>query len=126
MRVIENKSPPLTHTQLAAFDFAAVKVFRGMTRQQRVRRMVRMVRNVRHLAAFATGVLAFDKAELVENVRKDYATHAQLYLALIDGKEQAREIMQIITNAETTRLAVATAYVENEFELPPDDGGEAA
>lgn len=120
MKVIQNDSPPVTHEFMATLEFRAVKQFRGLSQQQRLRKAHNAVDYIRPLHAAAVLLMAMSKPELIAKSREDHDKMGNMLMLLLEGEKTTRAILEIMKSAQI-RLASALANVE-----PPDDGTAAA
>lgn len=111
MHVVENKRTPAKHADIASMEFKAVKQFRGLTHDERVRKAHAAIDRIRPIHVLAVEALAKSKPELVAMVRNDFDTMAPLLMAFAEAKDTARAVMEILGSAEV-RLATALANVE--------------
>jgi hypothetical protein len=123
MSVKTRKGTPATIKSIAAFEFAAVKEFRNLSKVERLRNAHGLVDRVRPMAVIAGEILAVPKEELIAKVADGYEILGPCLMQLADAKDDARALMELIGSAEV-RLAVALANVEGD----EGDGaqGEAA
>jgi hypothetical protein len=94
-------------------EFAAVREFRGLTQEQRIKKAHAIVDRVRPMAVLAIEVVSMEKSDLIEAVEDKYEIFGQFLMDLADATKQARSLLEVISAAEC-RLAVALAVVEGD------------
>jgi hypothetical protein len=112
--------PPATVAEIAAFEFGAIKEFRGLTKAERLRKTHSIADGVRAMAVLAAEIVAMDKPKLIAKVSEKYDVLGALLMEFAEAADDAKALLEIIQSAEA-RLAVALAVVEGD--PPPDDDG---
>jgi hypothetical protein len=96
--------------EAATIKFAAVKEFRAMTKQQRLKNVHGILDNLRLVAMIATEILVLKKKELVAKAGANCEAFGSLLTSLPAAASEARALLEVI-NAAEGRMLVALANV---------------
>jgi hypothetical protein len=110
----------ITHEEMAALDFKPIPTFVGLNDSiDKMERHETFLRKIAIMSRSAVSLLGLPKAEIIANIRKgaDRQSDDEIFKALMDGREAADELADMIKQAET-RFACAMANVYNEDGSP--------
>jgi hypothetical protein len=99
--------------KFAQMEFRALKLFRNMSQDERLRQSHGFVENIRPMVVAAGEIVVMTKADLITKVEAGHDVFGEMLLDLGNTKEDAKAILDVISAAEA-RLVVALANVEGE------------
>ncbi len=118
------KGTPVTHASLLPMRFAAVKEFRGMSKEQCIAFAHERIESLRPVLVLAGEVLAQNKDELTAKVVANLDTWGPLLMHFAEAAKVAGALTEVLQSAEV-RLVVAIAIAEGDDDGGDDGGGEA-
>ena len=119
MRLVHARKPPTAKEiaeeaqKFAQMEFRALKLFRNMSQDERLRQSHGFVENIRPMVVAAGEIVVMTKADLITKVEAGHNVIGEMLLDLANTKEDAKAILDVISAAEA-RLVVALANVEGE------------
>jgi hypothetical protein len=96
MRVIKADRTPATVEAISALQFAAVKLFHGLTQKERTSNAHGFVDRVRPAFVIACELVGLEKAELIDRVEKNYEVLGPALMALAHARDEAKAILEIL------------------------------
>jgi hypothetical protein len=119
LRLVHARKPPAAKEiaeeaqKFAQMEFRALKLFRNMSQDERLRQSHGFVENIRPMVVAAGEIVVMTKADLITKVEAGHNVIGEMLLDLANTKEDAKAILDVISAAEA-RLVVALANVEGE------------
>jgi uncharacterized protein YgbK (DUF1537 family) len=106
LQLVPNKAKPAIDVEIAQAEFRALKIIRGLSKDERFTRMDEFLGLVRPMTIVAGEIVATTKDQLTEDVEEKRDLFVQMRSDISRAKDAAKAIVDLISTAEA-RITVA-------------------